>query len=297
MIKGGGELGTLAIIVIMICVGLLASSVLKNIIHPETLKMKNKYEEGKKIGKEREKTMGEYIRELSSKMPLVDLPEDDRIILQQKINRLGLDTTVEEVRKLQLFYLLILLVVGIVVFLTINKVIGIIIMLTSAIVYKNPIRKIDNEIQLRNEVIRRELPELYTVLYYSFRRDINVNISSKIQSYIKNCDELFYKEMQLFLDDARSGEREALRQFKKRVPIDIVLRFCDIMENRLEGYDNVAVMTNFKLEMDAKKSDKVNLLLRDLENSLYTINNVGVTLSLTIIVLTFLGAMLYNTFT
>lgn len=286
----------IAILIILICVYLLVSNFLKQTIKPVTFGMRKKYEEGKQYSKSVETKQDSIVKSIYSRMPIIDLPEDDKLILNQKINRLGLNISVEEIRKMQLFYLVTFVVAGIIAYLIINKLLGIILIFAAFIFYKYPIKKINDEIDKRNEAVRRELPDLYNVLYYSFKRDINAKLTDKVRSYMKSCSELFYQEMMLFLDDARSGEKEALRQFKKRVPIDIVLRFCDIMENRLEGYDNIAVMTNFKVELDSQRSDKVNILLRDLENKLYAINNVGVVFSLTLLAVTYFGAMLFNTF-
>lgn len=52
------------------------------------------------------------------------------------------------------------------------------------------------------------------------------------------------------LDNTEYGEEFALKQLKKRVPLHYVIKFCDIMETRLKGYDNVSQMAYLKNELD-----------------------------------------------
>jgi len=56
-------------------------------------------------------------------------------------------------------------------------------------------------------------------------------------------------ELEVFLDNIEYGEEYALKQLKKRVPLRHIIKFCDIMETRLRGYDNISQMTYLKNEL------------------------------------------------
>lgn len=45
-------------------------------------------------------------------------------------------------------------------------------------------------------------------------------------------------------------ERICSKTTKRRVPVHHIIKFCDIMETRLKGYDNISQMAYLKNELD-----------------------------------------------
>ena len=57
------------------------------------------------------------------------------------------------------------------------------------------------------------------------------------------------EELGVMLDNMDYGEEFALKQLKRRVPVHHIIKFCDIMETRLKGYDNISQMAYLKNEL------------------------------------------------
>lgn len=239
----------------------------------------------------------EYLqKKVSRRLPIIDMSEDLEIELNKKLSRLGAEATAKDIRRLQLLYALFTLLVALIIRIMLGKTPALVVALLSIYTWRYPIIRIDKEIYDRNQAIERELPELYSILFYAYKRSAGVNLTSKIQSYIKDSSDLFYKEMMIFIEDARNGELYALKEFKKRVPLGIVIRFCDIMETRLTGYDNISVMYNFKKEMDDKRSAREDKLLKDLSARLNTIAWIGVMVPMGIILIIYFAAQMMAAF-
>ena len=239
----------------------------------------------------------EYLqKKVSRRLPIIDMSEDLEIELNKKLSRLGAEATAKDIRRLQLLYAIFTLLVALIIRIMLGKTPALVVALLSIYTWRYPIIRIDKEIYDRNQAIERELPELYSILFYAYKRSAGVNLTSKIQSYIKDSSDLFYKEMMIFIEDARNGELYALKEFKKRVPLGIVLRFCDIMETRLTGYDNISVMYNFKKEMDDKRSAREDKLLKDLSARLNTIAWIGVMVPMGIILIIYFAAQMMTAF-
>lgn len=239
----------------------------------------------------------EYLqKKVSRRLPIIDMSEDLEIELNKKLSRLGAEATAKDIRRLQLLYALFTLLVALIIRIMLGKTPALVVALLSIYTWRYPIIRIDKEIYDRNQAIERELPELYSILFYAYKRSAGVNLTSKIQSYIKDSSDLFYKEMMIFIEDARNGELYALKEFKKRVPLGIVIRFCDIMETRLTGYDNISVMYSFKKEMDDKRSAREDKLLKDLSARLNTIAWIGVMVPMGIILIIYFAAQMMTAF-
>lgn len=283
------------ILVIMFCVYLIASRLASSIASPFTYAQKRKSEEDRKYT-EKGLNINDLKRGMSKRLPVIDMREDEEIDLRRKLNRLGLDLSPKDIRQLQLLYSGLLVILAVLLGVLVSRVLFIIVVIFAVVAWKFPIMKINKMIEKRDRAVERELPKLYSVLYYTYKRTPNADLVQKIQSYIKNAGDLFYKEMMLFIEDSRNGDIYALRQFKKRVPISVVMRFCDIMENRLIGYDNTAIMYDFKAEMEQKMADREDKLLSDLDNKLTTISWVGVMVPIGMILTVYFGAQMVQTF-
>lgn len=284
------------VLIIIFLLYLLVSRICKNIFKPYSLAQTKKSEELRNY----DGTKGIDIEELQTrirrKMPLISMAEEEREDLRKKLYRLNIDKTVDELRQLQALYAGVCLVLGLLMTLFVAKVLGFIILGCTYIAWKYPIMSIENEVNRRDKAVSQEMPDLYSVIFYAYKRNNTANLTQKIQSYMTNCGDLFYRELSLFVEDSRISEWYALDQFKKRVPIGIVMRFCDIMKLRLEGYDNLNVMENFKTEMEARRAEREDILLNSLYNKLQIISWVGVSASLGVLLLIYFGTQLMISF-
>lgn len=264
-------------VIILALVFLLANRLGKDIFKPYTYSQKKRSNEILYYKKKANFSINDIRKNLSSKFPVIGLSEDDRVEIQKKIDRLGLSLSVEEIRQTQVLYAFVVLVIGLLIFLFVHRFFGFLFMLASIYAWKYPIWKIDDEIKRRNDIVASEVPKLYMVMYYSYKHSPRYNFIDKVQSFMKHTNDVFYWDLQLLVNDAKSGgEIYALRQFKKRVPIGVVMRFCDIMETRLEGYDNIGVMQNFKEELDQKRQLKEDEILEKTLNEMNNTLKVGV---------------------
>ena len=90
------------------------------------------------------------------------------------------------------------------------------------------------------------------MVFYQYSRSVNIFLADVVRDYIPNANEDLADELGVMLDNIDYADEEyALRQLKKRVPKHFIIKFCDIMETRLRGYDNVAQMQYLKNEIDA----------------------------------------------
>lgn len=286
---------TIYVLIITGLVGMLAYRFLRTFITPYSYSQMKKVKENETYDDSKEFDFDKFQRKASRKLPIVNMSEDLAQDVEKKIGRLGLDTTVKDIRKLQLLYFISALVLAILARVVFGGLIAGIIAIMSLYAWRYPLLYIDSKIQERDEAIKIELPEMYAVLYYVYRRSASVNLTSKVQSYIKDSSDLFYKEMMLFIEDSRNGEQYALRQFKNRVPLGVVSRFCEIMSQRLEGYDNIATMEGFKKEMDDKRLAREEKILQDLRKKLETISWIGIMIPMGIILCIYFAAQLMAT--
>lgn len=287
---------TLYVIIITILVGIASAKILRMFITPYSYSQIKKTQENSVYNSKDEFDFQQFQKSASRKMPIINMSEDMAIQLDKKIKRLGLDTDVKEIRRLQLLYFVAAIAAAVFARLLFNNLIALIIAILSLYAWKYPIIYIDNKIYERDEAIKIELPEMYAVLYYVYRRSASVNLTAKIQAYIKDSSDLFYKEMMLFIEDARNGEQYALARFKERVPLGLVSRFCEIMSQRLEGYDNIGTMESFKKEMDDKRLAREDQLLKELQNKLNTISWIGVMIPMGIIVMIYFASQFASIF-
>lgn len=285
---------TLYIIFIIVLLGTLLSKILRPIFKPYTLSQLRKSREDEIYTSTELFDINNVQEKMSRRMFLIEMSEDLEIDVNNKLTRLDSDKTAKDIRKIQMLYFSTVLVLAVIAKFAFGNVFAVIIAMLSIYAWKYPIIRIDKDISDRNDAIEKELPEMYSIMYYVYRRNASSNLTSKVQSYIRDSSDLFYKEMMLFVEDSRNGEIYALQQFKKRVPLPIVARFCDIMESRLVGIDNISVMENFKLEMDEKRSARSDKILRDLKEKLNVISWTGIMVPVGIILTIYFAAQMMS---
>lgn len=256
-------------------IAFLVLHVLRRILKPVSKNKKKFVLESEKAGR----TLNEYnwkeTRDnLLKRIKTVNLSDEFRDDLNKDLNRLGIEHTAEDIRKMQILYTGAFLLLVIFLFM-ISALLGVIGFACVILVWNLPVNMIKTQIKERNDEFLIRLDELYTVIYNQYKRKNDEHLGKIISAYIPTASNIMRKELMLVMRDIESGEDYALKQLRSRIPHPLILRFCDMIGNNLEGVDNVDVMENFYLELKqardlrrrkrneirAKKIDTVNKVL------------------------------------
>jgi len=170
--------------------------------------------------------------------------------LKKKLDRLGLSKKPVEIWLEQDLWLL-----GGIAFALLmasaNNILGLIAVLFIPLVFLLPTDELDKAIQKKNKNIALDFPLFYAMVFYQYSKSISVYLSDVINDYLPNANDDMAEELNVMLRNIDySDEKYALKQLKRRVPIHYIIKFCDIMETRLRGYDNVSQMQYLKNEID-----------------------------------------------
>ncbi|HOQ01947.1 MAG TPA: hypothetical protein PK604_14270 [Acetivibrio clariflavus] len=185
------------------------------------------------------------LRRLSNKFFLSDIKRNELNFL---IKRLDLKITPEEIRLKQILY--VIGAVGIsLIAMNINTLIGYGCLIFVVLGWLYPVDELEKMIEKKNNNILADFPSFYNMLYYQYARSINIYLADVVKDFLPNANEDMAAELEVFLDNIEYGEEYALKQLKKRVPLRHIIKFCDIMETRLRGYDNISQMTYLKNEL------------------------------------------------
>jgi len=106
-------------------------------------------------------------------------------------------------------------------------------------------------VKRRNKNIALDFPQFYSMVFYQYSKSINVYLADVVSDYLPNASDGMAEELSVMLWNIDYADEEyALKQLKRRVPVHHVIKFCDIMETRLRGYNNVSQMQYLKNEID-----------------------------------------------
>lgn len=174
-------------------------------------------------------------------------PEHKR--LKKILERLDMQATPEEMRFDQISYALIAGLLSVFLF-NVNTLLGYASCVFIVFGWLYPMDELDKQIQMRNKYIASDFPAFYSMVYYQYSKTINIFFADVIRDYLPNANRYMAEELGYMLDNIDFGEEFVLKQFKKRVPLHYIIKFCDIMETRLKGYDNTSQMAYLKNELD-----------------------------------------------
>jgi len=137
------------------------------------------------------------------------------------------------------------------ILMTANNILGLISILFIPLGFLMPTDELDKAIQRKNMNIALDFPLFYAMVFYQYSKSISVYLSDVINDYLPNANDDMAEELNVMLRNIDySDEEYALKQLKRRVPVHFIIKFCDIMETRLRGYDNVSQMQYLKNEID-----------------------------------------------
>lgn len=236
----------------------------------------------------KEKVMG-WKRRFAVKYVRGLLGSAERMRFKKMIDRLDLSISPEEIRTEQLFYTL-LAILATLFMLSANILLGCATAIFIILGWLYPVVEMEKVIERKNKNISFDFPAFYSMVYYQYAKSVNIYLADVIKDYIPNANPDMAEELGVMLDNMDYGEDFALKQFKKRVPLHYVIKFCDIMETRLKGYNNVAQMTYLKNEVDAVR-------VRSLEEDLLKRERSNARLQLILIAVLIIYIVIYYLFT
>ncbi len=199
------------------------------------------------------------LRKFTNKMLLGELKRDE---FKELINRLDLKTTPEEIRAKQIVLALLALLAALII-MQINPLLGYLCLLGPIIAWMYPVDDLEKRIERKNKNIMFDFPAFYSMLYYQYARSVNIYLADVVRDFLPNANPDMAEELGILMDNIEYGEEYALKQLKKRVPLRYIIKFCDIMQTRLNGYDNTSQMAYLKQELH-------NMRLQTLEDELKT---------------------------
>ena len=177
------------------------------------------------------------------------MTNEKRSRVAKMLNRLDMDMLPEEVRLQQITYALIAAGAALVLY-PLNNILGLCTAIFVILGWMMPMDELDKKIESKNRNIARDFPAFYSMVYYQYSKTINIYLADVIKDFLPNANRDMADELGVMLDNIEYGEEYALKQLKKRVPLHYIIKFCDVMETRLKGYDNTSQMTYLKNEID-----------------------------------------------
>jgi hypothetical protein len=190
------------------------------------------------------------------------LTDVERARVGNLLKRLDIEKLPEEIRLQQLQQALMSALLAAVAFAA-NPLFGFACVILVVLTYLMPMDKLAKMIEAKEKNIAKGFPAFYSMVYYQYSKTIHIYLADVIKDYLPHAGGELAKELGIMLDNIEYGEEYALKQLKKRVPVHYIVKFCDIMEIRLRGYDNTAQMFYLKNEMDAFR---LNNLEKELAN-------------------------------
>jgi hypothetical protein len=166
------------------------------------------------------------------------------------IDRLDLQKSPQELMTEQILYALAAALLSLLA-LRINPVLGLLSSLLIALGWMYPVDALEKLVDKKNKAIALDFPSFYSMVYYQYARSVHIFLADVVKDYLPNANPDMAEELGVLLDNIAYGDEEyGLKQLKRRVPLHYIIRFCDIMETRLKGYDNVSQMQYLKNEVD-----------------------------------------------
>ncbi|CAH1207693.1 hypothetical protein PAECIP111892_02967 [Paenibacillus auburnensis] len=213
----------------------------------------------------------------------------ERLRFKKMIGRLDLGKSPEEIRIEQLLYLLGAVLLTLLM-MKVNTIVGYLSAILIILGWLYPVSELEKMIERKNRNIALDFPAFYSMVYYQYIKSVNIHLADVLRDYIPNANPDIGEELGVMLDNTEYGEEFALKQLKKRVPLHYVIKFCDIMETRLKGYDNISQMAYLKNELDSFR-------VRALEDELEKRERSGARIQMALILVLAAYILIYYLFT
>ncbi len=231
----------------------------------------------------------QYKRRMARKYVKGLLGSAERVRFKKIIDRLDLQKTPEEIRTEQYMFTVSAILVTL-FFLKVNVLLGCASAIFIMLGWLYPVVELEKVIEKKNKNISLDFPAFYSMVYYQYVKSVNIHFADVLKDYIPNANPDIAEELGVMLDNIDYGEEYAFKQLKKRIPMHYIIKFCDIMETRLKGYDNVSQMAYLKNELDSFR-------LRALEDELESRQRSNARIQLVLIMVLGVYIVIYYLFT
>lgn len=120
-------------------------------------------------------------------------------------------------------------------------------------------------IKLQDEELEHDFPDLYLLLYVRLTAGVNGHIASSLSSYIANMNALYAKDqhtvIRQFAQDLRNlieiwgSEPMAISKVRENYRSAMVVNFCNLAIQSLNGVDTKDKLLAFKVELNEKQRE------------------------------------------
>lgn len=250
-VQGSVGFGTIFLMfVTSLVAGWLGLQLGKKIFRPITRKSAHRFKLQSVTRKSKDFTAEDILRMFRLNLKHVPMSDTFRSRMSLDLRRLGSSQTPEEIRKTQIVLCVGPLILSIVFYL-IFPVLGVCLAVSGVYGWFFPVREVRKKIIAMNKVIDGEFPKFYHQVYYAYYKDTRANFRKLVNAYMLMCSREFHLELKFLLSNVDTmGDIEALRYWKRNLPLPNIIRFCEIMENRLNGENNIAVMESFLTQLE-----------------------------------------------
>jgi hypothetical protein len=218
-------------------------------------------------------------------IPFFRLNKNKRYELEKLLKRLNSDKTPEHIVLEQFLYFIFFGVSALIISKG-NLAFGLILAFFAILGYMYPVDELRKSVKIKNKNILLDFPEFYSLVYYQYSKSVNIFFSDILRDYIPNANDDMAEELGIMLDNIDyKNEEFALKQFKQRVPEQYIIKFCDIIETRLRGYDNISQLSYFKNEIDSIRISELN---KEIESRIKKNNIIQILLVIVLILYIFI---------
>lgn len=120
-------------------------------------------------------------------------------------------------------------------------------------------------IKMQDEELEHDFPDLYLLLYVRLTAGVNGHIASSLSSYISNMNALYAKDQHVvirqFAQDLRNlievygSETMAISRVRENYRSAMVVNFCNLAIQSLNGVDTKDKLLAFKVELNEKQRE------------------------------------------
>lgn len=120
-------------------------------------------------------------------------------------------------------------------------------------------------IKLQDEELEHDFPDLYLLLYVRLTAGVNGHIASSLNSYISNMNALYAKDQHVvirrFVQELRNlievygSEPMAISKVRENYRSAMVVNFCNLAIQSLNGVDTKDKLLAFKVELNEKQRE------------------------------------------
>lgn len=241
----------------------------KTVIRPVSKKQKVRFKLKETKREEKEWNPDSVFQFLKLDLQSLYLSREFEERMNIDLRRIGSPKTAADLRKEQIVLFGGFAAVGLLSYLLLHPGLAFLAWIIAAAGWMYPQQQVRAEARKVTKLIEQKFPAFYRRNYYAYKNNVNTALVRVVESHMRVCDPAFRRELKIVLEDIESlGEFEAIQRWKRRLPLPYIIRYAEIMESRLKGENNLAVMENFKYELDKLRETQIDKELLRAESAI-----------------------------